>query len=55
VEKADERSTRKLCATQASGEAKMSNQVKSDIKGFPHGMITTQAEVINADILAFIR
>jgi non-heme chloroperoxidase len=24
-------------------------------KGFPHGMITTQADVINADILAFIR
>jgi len=24
-------------------------------KGFPHGMLTTHAEVINADILAFIR
>jgi non-heme chloroperoxidase len=24
-------------------------------KGFPHGMITTQAETINADLLAFIR
>ncbi|MFO6382781.1 alpha/beta fold hydrolase, partial [Pseudomonas aeruginosa] len=23
--------------------------------GFPHGMPTTQAEVINADLLAFIR
>jgi non-heme chloroperoxidase len=24
-------------------------------KGFPHGMPTTQADVINADILAFIK
>jgi len=24
-------------------------------KGFPHGMITTQAYVINPDILAFIK
>ena len=24
-------------------------------KGFPHGMPTTEAETINADILAFIR
>jgi non-heme chloroperoxidase len=24
-------------------------------KGFPHGMLTTQAETINADILAFIK
>ena len=23
--------------------------------GFPHGMITTQADVINADLLAFIK
>jgi non-heme chloroperoxidase len=23
--------------------------------GFPHGMMTTHAEVINADLLAFIR
>ncbi len=23
-------------------------------KGFPHGMPTTQAEIINADLLAFI-
>jgi len=24
-------------------------------KGFPHGMPTTQAETINADLLAFIK
>jgi non-heme chloroperoxidase len=24
-------------------------------KGFPHGMCTTQADTINADLLAFIR
>jgi non-heme chloroperoxidase len=24
-------------------------------KDFPHGMITTQADVINADLLAFIQ
>jgi non-heme chloroperoxidase len=24
-------------------------------KGYPHGMITTQADVINADLLAFIK
>jgi non-heme chloroperoxidase len=24
-------------------------------KGFPHGMLTTQADTINADILAFIK
>jgi non-heme chloroperoxidase len=24
-------------------------------KGFPHGMITTEAETINADLLAFLR
>ena len=26
-----------------------------DLQGFPHGMLTTQADMINADILAFIR
>ena len=24
-------------------------------KGFPHGMITTQADIINADLLAFLK
>jgi non-heme chloroperoxidase len=24
-------------------------------KGFPHGMCTTEAETINADLLAFIK
>jgi len=31
------------------------NATLKTYKGFPHGMITTQAEVINADILGFIR
>jgi non-heme chloroperoxidase len=26
-----------------------------DIQGIPHGMPTTQAETINADLLAFVR
>jgi non-heme chloroperoxidase len=28
--------------------------LKTD-KGFPHGMITTQAETINTDLLAFLK
>lgn len=31
------------------------NSTLKSYKGFPHGMIATQANVINADILAFIR
>ena len=31
------------------------NAILKTYKGFPHGMITTQAETINADLLAFIR
>ena len=31
------------------------NATLKTYKGFPHGMITTQAETINADLLAFIR
>ncbi len=31
------------------------NGTLEDLSGFPHGMPTTQAEVINADLLAFIR
>jgi non-heme chloroperoxidase len=31
------------------------NAVLKTYKGFPHGMCTTQAETINADLLAFIR
>jgi non-heme chloroperoxidase len=30
------------------------NAALSVYKGFPHGMITTQADRINADLLAFI-
>ena len=26
-----------------------------DLRGFPHGMPTTQADTINADLLAFLR
>jgi non-heme chloroperoxidase len=33
----------------------LKNAVLKTYKGFPHGMITTQAETINADLLAFIR
>jgi non-heme chloroperoxidase len=33
----------------------LKNGTLKTYKGFPHGMITTQADVINADILAFIR
>jgi non-heme chloroperoxidase len=31
------------------------NAILKTYKGFPHGMITTQADTINADLLAFIR
>ena len=36
------------------GKAAQNGTLKS-YKGFPHGMPTTQAETINADLLAFIR
>ena len=32
----------------------LQNGNAEDLPGFPHGMITTQAGTINADILAFI-
>ena len=31
------------------------NATLKTYKDFPHGMITTQAETINADLLAFIK
>jgi len=31
------------------------NAILKTYKDFPHGMITTQAETINADLLAFIK
>jgi non-heme chloroperoxidase len=33
----------------------LKNGVLKTYKGFPHGMLTTQADTINADILAFIK
>jgi non-heme chloroperoxidase len=33
----------------------LKNAALKTYKGFPHGMITTQAETINRDVLAFIR
>jgi non-heme chloroperoxidase len=33
----------------------LKNGTLKTYKGFPHGMPTTQAETINADILAFIK
>jgi non-heme chloroperoxidase len=33
----------------------LKNGLLKTYKGFPHGMPTTQAEVINADLLAFIK
>ena len=33
----------------------LKNSTLKTYKGFPHGMPTTQAEIINADILAFLR
>ena len=36
------------------GEAPEARHVE-DLPGFPHGMITTHADVINQDLLAFIR
>jgi non-heme chloroperoxidase len=36
------------------GEASAERDTE-DLKGFPHGMHTTQAETINAHLLAFLR
>jgi non-heme chloroperoxidase len=33
----------------------LKNGILKTYKGFPHGMCTTQAETINADLLAFIK
>ena len=33
----------------------LKNGTMKTYKGFPHGMITTEAETINADLLAFIK
>ncbi|MOA12498.1 Non-heme chloroperoxidase [compost metagenome] len=33
----------------------LSNSTLKTYKGFPHGMPTTHAETINADLLAFVR
>jgi non-heme chloroperoxidase len=33
----------------------LKNGTLKSYPGYPHGMITTHAEVINADLLAFIR
>jgi non-heme chloroperoxidase len=33
----------------------LKNGTLKTYKDYPHGMITTQAEVINADLLAFIK
>jgi non-heme chloroperoxidase len=33
----------------------LKNGVLTTYKGFPHGMPTTEAETINADLLAFIK
>ncbi len=34
---------------------RLKNGTLKTYKGFPHGMPTTQAETINADLLAFIK
>jgi pimeloyl-ACP methyl ester carboxylesterase len=33
----------------------LKNGTLKTYKGFPHGMLTTQADTINADILAFLK
>jgi non-heme chloroperoxidase len=33
----------------------LKNGTLKTYKGYPHGMITTQADVINTDLLAFIK
>jgi non-heme chloroperoxidase len=33
----------------------LKNGILKTYQGFPHGMITTQADTINADLLAFIK
>ena len=33
----------------------LKNSTMKTYKGFPHGMLTMQAETINADLLAFVK
>jgi non-heme chloroperoxidase len=47
-----DRALYRLCA--AVGKL-LKNGTLKDLQGFPHGMPTTEAETINADLLAFIR
>ena len=49
------RSDRSLCRFWSTiGEASQEGDIKT-YKGFPHGMPTTQADTINADLLAFLK
>jgi hypothetical protein len=44
-----------LCRLPKTAKAQLRNGTLKTYKGFPHGMPTTQADTINADLLAFIR
>jgi non-heme chloroperoxidase len=45
-----------LCRLTSSLQAKLLKRGTLKIyAGFPHGMMTTNADVINADILAFVK
>jgi hypothetical protein len=46
---------RSLAATSLLQAQLVKNATLKGYKGFPHGMATTHADVINADLLAFIK
>jgi hypothetical protein len=50
-------STTRSCPTWRRAEVGRASAKRDaeDLQGFPHGMPTTEAETINADLLAFIK
>jgi hypothetical protein len=47
--------TTKRCKDAACCRSSCSNTAREDLSCLPHGMLTTHADVINQDLLAFIR
>lgn len=43
------------CRRESLSAKLLKNGTLKTYKGFPHGMPTTEAETINADLLAFIK
>jgi pimeloyl-ACP methyl ester carboxylesterase len=45
----------KAAANPGAGCLKLKNSTLKTYKGFPHGMPTTEADTINADLLVFLK